>query len=471
MYEMRKQAKRSTGSQMNTARTLKRSMLATLGALLLALAASALAGAAWKAPTYLTPQFIPAEQSAKVAMDADGESYFAYALGDGRVQAKKYSATGTPVWTKTLTPPPTNPEQEVSGELPVVGVNDAGDSAYAWLTSNQAGTRSIIQARTLSRTGVLGQAKTLADIGQAQGEHDQLDVDVDADGDAIIAWTQEALTLERGQVTSRALSKTGVLGAAQTISSSDTASLAEFVSVGMRPNGDALFVWQYSRTNLEGQIQMRTRLAAGNLTPIRNVSRLESTFPALDMAPDGDAVVAWLYADPCAGGLTVEVRRISAAGALGAIKSLSPRGGEAHEAHVAMNDAGTVAAIWTIKNPISGKDELRGRTLSATDALGKTQQLVSNSLEGPTDPQVGISSAGRVVFGWLFHAANDRVQSKTLTATGTLSTTKTIASALSIGTGGPGAGLGPAFAVAPSGQAAATWAELDVKRLGAAFGP
>jgi hypothetical protein len=168
-------------------RTLKRLMLATLGALLLALAASASAGAAWKAPTYLTPQFIPADITADVEMDADGDSYFAYALADGRVQSKKYTAAGTPAWTKTLTPPPTNPEQEISGELPVLGVNSAGDSAYAWLTETNAGTRSIIQARTLSRTGVLGPARTLADIGQSQGENDQLAVDVDADGDAIVA--------------------------------------------------------------------------------------------------------------------------------------------------------------------------------------------------------------------------------------------------------------------------------------------
>jgi hypothetical protein len=451
-------------------RTLKRLMLATLGALLLALAASASAGAAWQAPKYITPQFIPAEQTADVEMDADGDSYFAYALGDGRVQAKKYTAAGSSAWTKTLTPPPTNPEQELSGELPALAVNSAGDSAYAWLTSNNAGTRSIIQARTLSRTGVLGQAKTLADIGQSQGENDQLAVGVDADGDAIVSWTQEALVAERGQVLARSLSKTGVLGTTQTISSTDTGSLAEFVSVGMRPNGDALFVWQYSRTNLEGQVQMRTRTAAGSLTQIRNISRLESTFPEFDMAPDGDAVVAWLYADPFAGGLTVQTRRISAAGALGAIKSLSPRGGEAHEAQVALNDAGTIAAIWTIKNPISGKDELRGRTVSPTDALGKSHQLVGNALDSPTDPQVGISSTGRVVFGWLFHAALDRVQSKTLTPTGTLSATKTITSG-KIASGSPGAGLGPAFAVAPSGQAAATWADLDLKRLGAAFGP
>ena len=450
---------------MTKARTLKRLMLATLGALLLALAASAPAGAAWKAPTYLTPAFIPAETSAEVAMDANGDSYFAYALSDGRAQARKYTPTGTAAWTKTLTPRPANPEQELSSELPNVAVNSAGDSAYAWLTSNTAGTRTIVQARTLSRTGVLGPVKTLADIGQSQGEIGLPPaVAVDADGDAIIAWTQEALVAERGVVTARALSKTGVLGNAQTISSTDTGSLAEFVQVEMKPNGDALFVWQYSRTNLEGQIQARTRTAAGTLTPIRNISRLESTFPSFDMSPDGDAVVAWLYADPLVGGLYVQTRRISATGTLGAIKNVSPRGAEAHDVDVALNDAGTIAAIWSQKDPITGKDQIKGRTLTPTDALGKVHDLVPTAVESPTDPQVGISSAGQVVFAWQFHAANDRVQSKTLTPTGTLSTTKTVGSALSMG-------IEPRLAVAPSGQAAATWADLDVKRLAAAFGP
>ena len=449
---------------MLTSRTLKRLMLATLGALLLALAAVATAGAAWKAPTYITPSFIPAETSAEVAMDANGDSYFTYALGDGRVQARKYTPTGASAWTKTLTPRPANPEQEISGELPNGAVNSAGDSAYVWLTSNNAGTRSILQTRTLSRTGVLGQVKTVLDIGQSEGEVDLPEIAVDADGDAVVAWTQVSVTgAERGQVRARALSKTGVLGPVQTISQDAAGAVAEFVQVDMRPNGDAVFAWSYSTPNAD-QIQSRTRTAAGNLTPVRNISRLESTLPAFAMAPDGDAVVAWLYADPFAGGLIVQTRRISATGTLGAIKNVSPRGAEAHDVHVGINDAGTIAVIWSQKDPISGKDQIKGRTLTPTDALNKVHDLVPNALESPTDPQVGISSAGQVVFAWQFHASNDRVQSKTLTPTGTLSSTKTVGTALSMG-------IESHLAVAPSGQAAATWADLDVKRLGAAFGP
>jgi hypothetical protein len=458
----------------SSAKVLWRGILALL-ALALTLALAASAGAAWSPPSYLTPQFIPATLPAEVEMDADGDSYFTYALGTGQVQAKKYSAARTPVWTKNLIPPPTNPEQEPGeAEMSSVGVNSAGDSAYAWLTSNNAGTRSIVQARTLSRTGVLGPVRTLADIGQSQGEHEQPAVAVDDNGNAVIAYSREALTVEQGEVQARTLSTTGVLGPAQLISSSETNALAEFVQLGIRPNGDAVFVWQYSRgVNVEGLIQSRTRRAAtGTLTPIRNISPIEATFPEFAMSDDGDAIVAWLYPDPFAGGMTVQVRRMPATGPLGGTKTMSPRGGLAMEADVALNDAGAAAAIWSLKDPVTGASTMRGRTLSATDQLGKSLGLSASAPEAPSDPEVGISSAGRIVFGWLFNAPTaDRVQSRTLTPTGTLTPVKNVGSALKIGSGGPGVSLGPAFAVAPSGQAAATWPDQEVSRLGLAFGP
>jgi hypothetical protein len=445
---------------------LKRLMLATLGALLLALTASATAGATWSAPKGVSPQFIPAVDSGDVDMDADGDSYITYAAGD-LVQAKKYSPTGASLWSKTLTPRPTNPEAEVQGgELPRVAVNPLGDSVYAWITTNKSGARSIVEARTLSRTGTLGPVKTIVDIGQAEGEVDIPEVGVDADGDAIIAWTQESATgVEQGQVKARSLSKTGVLGPLQTISSSDTRSLAEFVQVGVRDNGDALFAWQYSSVHTD-QIQIRTRLADGSLSRIRNVSPFEAGYPDFAMAPDGDAVVAWLYADPFAGGLNVQARTIAANGTLGSIKNLSPRGGLASDVHVALNNAGTVAASFEIKDQVTGASQVYGRTISPTGAIGKMQSLSASSQVPATDTGVGISTAGRAVFSWLFHTATGsaRVESKTLSATGTLSQKKVLRSGLKLSDA--------QLAVAPSGQATATWIDSEISpRIEAAFGP
>jgi hypothetical protein len=446
-------------------RSLRKAPLLTLGALLLALAVPASAFAAWSEPKYLNSAFIPVSEPAQVEMDGDGDSYFVFADGGGRVQVKKYTATGASAGTQTLTPRPTNPEQELSAELPNLGVNDAGDSAYAWLTSNNAGTRSIVQARTRSASGQLGPVKTLVDIGQSEGEIELPEVAVDADGDAIVAWTQQSTSgAERGLVRARTLSKTGNLGSTQTISADAAGTLAEFVQVGMQPDGDAVFAWQYSTNNNEGQIQTRTLKAAGTLTKTRNVSGFEAIMPDFDIAPDGDAIFAWVQADPFAGGLQAKTRTMAEDGTFGRNVSLSPRGGESLEVQAALNSNGGAAFAYSLKDPVAGKTKIYGRALSPTGDLSKTHSLSGNSTEDAIDPDVGISNSGRAVFSWMRHAgASDRVESKTLTASGTLGTLRTVGSGASL--------FEPHLAVAPSGQAAATWLDLDLKRAAAAFGP
>jgi hypothetical protein len=430
-----------------------------------ALALPASVDAVWTAPKYISPQFIPADKPPDVDMDADGDSYFVYALGDGRVQAKKYTATGALAGTSTLTPRPTNPAvSPKSGDLPAAAVNAAGDSAYTWLTENQASTRFILLARTRSATGVLGPLQEIAEVSKADWKFESPEVAVDADGDAVVAWTELATLGGRGEVKAKGLSKTGVLGSTQTISSNQETASAKLGQVETQPDGDAVFAWEHSLPNLEGQVQTRTLKPDGTLTQIRAVSGFDSTYPDFAMAPDGDMIFAWQYADPFAGGHHIQARRMSETGTLGRTFNLSPRGGEASEAEIALNTNGAAAVAYAVKDPISGATTIRGRTLSATDQLGKIHSLSANSVEAPTEPQVGISSAGRVVFSWLHHAAAaDRLQSRTLTPSGTLSPLKTLGSAPNL--------FGPRLAVAPSGQAAAVWQDAEVKRIEAAFGP
>jgi hypothetical protein len=439
-----------------------------LGAVMLAgalLALSAPAGAAWSSPSYISPKFIPADKPPAVDMDADGDSYFVYALGDGRVLARKYTAAGALVAASTLTPRPTNPAvSPPGGDLPTVGVNAAGDSAYAWLTKNQADTRFILLARTRSATGVLGPLQTIAEVPQSESKIELPEIAVDSDGDAMVAWTELATLSGRGEVKARALSGAGVLGPVHTISSTQQSARAALGQVEMQPDGNAVFAWEHSTPNLEGQVQTRTLRPDGTLTQTRDVSGFDSTYPDFAMAPDGDMIFAWQHADAFAGGHNIQARRMSEAGTLGRTFNLSPRGGEASEAEIALNAAGAAAVAYAVKDPTTGRTAIKGRTLSATDQLGQTKSLSANTVEAPTDPQVGISSTGRVVFTWLRHVpAGDRLDAKTLTPGGTLSPLKTVAAAISL--------FAPQLAVAPSGQAAATWVDLEAKRVGAAFGP
>jgi hypothetical protein len=430
-----------------------------------ALTLPASARATWTPAKYISPQFIPADKPSDVDMDADGDSYFVYALGDGRVQARKYTPAGALAGTSTLTPRPTNPAvSPPGGDLPTVAVNAAGDSAYAWLTKNQAATRFILLARTRSATGTLGPLQTIAEVSQSESKIELPEIAVDGDGDAVVVWTELAVLGGRGEIKARALSRTGVLGAIWTISSTQETATAKLGKVEMQPDGDAVFAWEHSTPTLEGRVQTRTLKPDGTLTQIRAVSAFDSTYPDFAMAADGDMIFAWQYADPFAGGHHIQARTMSEAGTLGRTVNLSPRGGEAAEAEIALNAGGAAAVAYSIKDPTSGKARIYGRTISATGTISKVHALSGSSLEDATDAAVGISSAGRVVFSWLRHAGTtDRVESKTLTPTGTLSTLRTVGSAPNI--------LTAQLAVAPSGQAAATWPDADVKRIAAAWGP
>jgi hypothetical protein len=233
----------------------------------------------------------------------------------------------------------------------------------------------------------------------------------------------------------------------------------------MRPAGETVFVWQFAQRNIEGQIQYRTMSTAGTLTPIRNASRLESSFPDFSMAPDGDGLISWIYADPFAGGLQVQGRTLSAAGALGPVKSISPRGGEVLEAHSAYSSAGHAAFTYTMKDPILGKTGVYGRGMSPTGTLTRAHELAGASASGDvTFPDVGISNTGRSVFTWLRPVpAGDRLEANTMTSAGVLGTKRAVTTQPSL--------VENRMAVLPTGPAATSWVDLTTKQIAVSFGP
>ena len=325
-------------------------LLAALGGLIVAAAVLALpapAGAVWTAPKYISPQFIPADKPPDVDMDADGDSYFVYGLGDGRVQARKYTPTGALAGTSTLTPRPTNPAISPPGtDLHTVAVNGAGDSAYAWLTENQAKTRFILRARTRSASGVLGPLMTIAELNNAEWKIEQPEVAVDADGDAVVSWTELATLGGRGEIKGRAVSKTGVLGSTQTISSNQQTASAKLGQVEIQPDGDAVFAWE-AKDPTTGKLRIhgRTRSAAGALGAVRVLSGgdTDAADGQVGVAADGTAVFAWRR-NPGTGEV-VESRTMSPTGALGAVQDVGVDPGPL-SLGLAVSDNGDAVAAW-----------------------------------------------------------------------------------------------------------------------------
>ena len=120
----------------------------------------------------------------RVAMDADGNAVFTWLRSDGtneRVQARARSAAGALSAVQTLSAP----GQHASDAR--VAVAASGMAVFTWQRSD--GTNARVQARTRSRTGVLGSVETLSPAGD---DAYVPRLAMNADGDAVVVYETDA---------------------------------------------------------------------------------------------------------------------------------------------------------------------------------------------------------------------------------------------------------------------------------------
>jgi hypothetical protein len=443
-------------------RTLKRSMLATLGALLLALAASASAGAAWNSPVGIAGSALkPVEEPPAVAVDDQGDATFAWVGADGRVQTRTRSAAGSLSGIQTLSAGGTTVLEASAVD---VAVDDDGDAVFSWVTVNTAGS-PIIAARARSRTGTLSARQTVATVPDAPEpelwavDYGAPEVAVDADGDAIVVWSQDGVNKTISKA--RARTRAGALRPVQTISNNTEGASALFAKVEMAPGGDAVFAWEQTTATVTSQIQTRTRTATGTLGQIRALSGPEAALPQLAVADNGGAVFAWQRKGPAV--TQIEARARSAAGALSPVQALSSATHNAAEPRVAVDADGDAAFAWEAPDATTGKFRIHGRTRSSAGALG-TVRLLSDASADAHDGQVGMAADGTAVFAWRRNpGTGDVVESRTLSPAGTLGAVQ------DVGTGPEPLSL--RLAVGDNSKAVAAWLDPNVKRIVAAVGP
>jgi hypothetical protein len=228
--------------------------------------------------------------------------------------------------------------------------------------------------------------------------------------------------------------------------------------VAIDADGDAVFAWTREFETVDGfprfRVQARTRSAAGVFGPIRNVSCL-SDFPVSpDLAIDdgGDAVIAWSLRPPPFGPLHAQFRALSAAGALGPIVNLSnvlP----VQSPKVAMNSQGEAFFVWVRSNESQETSIIQARARSAAGVLGPIQRL---SRAGQmTSPEVAANVNGEAVFTWIRQFGSDHlVQARRRSRTGALGL-------LHQNLGKVRPGNLPHTALAADGDAVITWTEIS----------
>jgi hypothetical protein len=290
-----------------------------------------------------------------------------------------------------------------------VAVAPNGYAVFVWErladTSGPPWCCARIQVRSRSPEGTLSAVQTLSRSDQNAFAPQ---VAVDADGDAVIAWSlSDPIAYCCSVVQARARSAEGTLGPVQTLSAPTRNSGG--VKVQVDSKGNAVFGWigGDGTTNCSGspcsRIHTRMRWASGTLGATRYLSEpgQETTNVQLALAANRDAVFSWAFYPCCS---RIQTRTRAANGALSAIQTLSANA-VWWELAVGVDAQGNAVFVWSRK---FGTTECGGgrcrilmaRTRSADGTLSPVQTIAAPGVDVDFYPDVVVDSDGDAVFKW-----------------------------------------------------------------------
>jgi hypothetical protein len=306
---------------------------------------------------------------------------------------------------------------------PDVGLDGNGNATFAWmhLDATQScvpgdGGCWQVQAVRRSASGVMGEVRTLSPVSGISAVNQQ--VQVAANGDAVVAWEQPGHTDEERIIARVRRASTGVWGPPRHISGPiplDPPNADASFDLKMNAQGDAEFAWlQTTNGRNAGRVFVRSWSHTGSLGPKTSAGVGEVGSPRVAVLSDGAAIVAWTSQNgetcgthPC---VQLYARPISAASVLGPTEKVSPpdqrvvRGTQ----RLAVNTAGAALFAWQQEDPSGcpypaptrcSRVLVRGR--SATGEFAPRQIASEGSGLLPIDLQLGLDGDGGSVVVWL----------------------------------------------------------------------
>jgi hypothetical protein len=269
-----------------------------------------------------------------LATDRNGDTVFTWverAAGQDRVRARTLSVSGALSPIRTVSTP---------GNQPQVATDRSGDAVITWVREDGFnGDGDIVQARQISVNGSLGPIK---DLSAPAGRAFAPQVASDEDGDVVFTWLRFDGNRDRAQ--GRTMTSAGALGSTFTLTPSGPS--ARDPQVAIDADGDAAFTWQRFEGDAD-RAQARTRTAAGVLGAITNLSAAgdDAYAPRVASRDNGDSVFVWLRFDGANDRL--QGRSMTAAGAFGAVQTVSAAGADALTPQVAYGStSGPAVATW-----------------------------------------------------------------------------------------------------------------------------
>lgn len=285
----------------------------------------------------------------------------------GHVKARQRSAAGT------LGPVAEVADPALYSFGPKVAVDAAGDATFAWTQRDPETWRTRAQTRSGPNGGDLG---AIADLSDPARDAIDVDLAVEADGDAVFDWRSFDNTTSRAAVQARTRSRTGTLRAIVDIS--DPADDAWDPKVAVNDSGEAQLTW-WVAGRAGARVEARSLSPRGRTGPRVTLSDAadDGYEPSVGVADDGGATFAWLAFD--SGGVRVQTRSRSARGGLGPVNGLTSPAEDAYSAQVAVTGAGAAVFGWSALN--GAGYQVQGRARSADGTLGPPATISTSDRE------------------------------------------------------------------------------------------
>ena len=253
-----------------------------------------------------------------------------------------------------------------------------------------------------------------------------VDVAVDAQGNAVAAWTRRDDTnVQRVQAAFRPAG--GSFGAAQTIGTTQSYFFGIFgplADVAMDAAGNAVLVWPTTKNGFT-VVQSSVRPAGGSFgAPVDLTTDDQSAFdPRVAMSAGGEAIAVWTRSNGT-DTIAQASRKPAGSTSFGPPTNLSQPGpaaasaeGNASNARVALNDQGAAAVTWVRNDPSNTIVQARVRPAGSTDFSAVLD--LSATGQSASTPEVAIDNAGRSTYVWARpDGTRTRIQSRFLTAAG-----------------------------------------------------
>lgn len=253
-----------------------------------------------------------------------------------------------------------------------------GSKAYfLWVSSD--GVNDRVQMRSFSTVGMFGPfLGPVITVSPPNKDAAQPAFDVDASGNAIVAWTVGNRLIQARKVTAA-----GAVAPLDVVSPTDERSRQPKVAVDS--TGDAVILWNRSTDSSLHAVQ---RQGDGTLGPVLDLDANGYPYYVVSDAT-GDSVITYKV-NRDVSKYVLQARTLSADGILGP-EQLAGAIATPSSAALAIDPTGTALLAWERRS-----GGLVMRTLTTSGVLGPAKAIASTG----TAPDIGLDSSGNSVIGW-----------------------------------------------------------------------